>query len=232
MRLFAPLFEFRCTKVVVLTIAILFLQSIPLFAEWGAIAIPRLQYGGGGDWYTDPTSIPNLLKAAAEKLKLPTKPENLAIKITDDELYNYPIIFLTGHGNVKFADDEVNRLVTYLDNGGFLWIDDCYGLDKSIRREIRKLYPDKELAPIPPDHQIFRTFVELPKGLPKIHEHDGKPPQAYGIFNKGRMVIFYTYETDIGCGLEDAGVHPEDSPETREGAMKMALNILVFALNQ
>lgn len=201
-------------------------------SDWDLISIPRLQYGGGGDWYTDPTSIPNLLKAAGERLKLPVRPEHLVIRIIDSELYNSPMVYLTGHGNVKFADDEVNRLVSYLDNGGFLWVDDCYGLDKSMRRELRRLYPDKELALVPADHPIYHTVYDLPKGLPKIHEHDGKPPQGYAIFNKGRMVVFFTFETDIGCGLEDAGVHPEDSPETRENALKMALNILVFALTQ
>jgi len=201
-------------------------------AEWGTIAIPRIHYGGGGDWYTDPTSMPNLLKAAAERFNLPTRPEHFPIRISDQALFTYPLLYLTGHGNVKFEDQEVNRLVTYLDNGGFLWIDDCYGIDKSIRRELRKLYPDKEPALLPADHPIYRTAYDLPQGLPKIHEHDGKPPQGYGIFSKGRLVIFYTYETDIGDGLEDEGVHPENTPEKREEAMKMALNILFYALSQ
>jgi hypothetical protein len=201
-------------------------------AEWAPIAVPRIQYSGGGDWYTDPTSLPNLLKAAADRLRLPTKPENITVKLIDSDLYTYPMLYLTGHGNVKFADDEINRLVTYLDNGGFLWIDDCYGLDKSIRREFKRLYPDKELALLPPDHPIYHAVYDFPQGLPKIHEHDGKPPQGYGIFSKGRLVIFYTYETDIGDGLEDPGVHPEDSPEIREKALQMALNILVYALTQ
>lgn len=201
-------------------------------ASWGTIRIPRIQYGGGGDWYSDPTSIPNLLKAAAERLQLPTRPENLSLKILDAELFHYPMLYLTGHGNVRFEEAEVSRLQSWLDNGGFLWIDDCYGLDKSIRRELRRVYPDKELAPLPTDHPIFHTAYDLPKGLPKVHEHDGKPPVAYGIFNKGRMVVLYTYETDIGDGIEDPGVHPEDSPEIREEAMKMALNILLFAMTQ
>ncbi len=201
-------------------------------ADLGAVTIPRIQYGGGGDWYTDPTSIPNLLKAANERFSLVTKPDNLSIKISDPQLFTYPMIYLTGHGNVKFEDHEINRLLTYLESGGFLWVDDCYGIDRSFRREMKKLFPDKELSPIPTDHPIFNLAYEMPKGLPKIHEHDGKPPQAFGIFSKGRMVVFYTFETDIGDGIEDAGVHPEDSAEKREEAMKMALNILFFALNQ
>lgn len=200
--------------------------------DWGTIVIPRIKYGGGGDWYTDPTSMVNLLKEANKRLNLPTHPENLVIGLTDQELFNYPMIYLTGHGNVKFQDHEVNLLLTYFDNGGFLWIDDCYGIDKSIRRELRRVFPDKELVPLPPDHEIYRTVYDLTDGLPKIHEHDGKPPAGYAIFHKGRMVVFYSFETDIGDGLEDEGVHPEDSPQTREQAMQMALNILVFAMTQ
>ncbi len=218
---------------VVSLIAVL-LFSVPVMAQapWGTIRIPRVQYGGGGDWYTDPTSIPNLLKAASERLQLPTRPENFSIKIQDAELFHFPMLYLTGHGNVRFEEAEVSRLQSWLDNGGFLWIDDCYGLDKSIRRELRRIFPDKELAPLPASHLIFHTAYDLPKGLPKVHEHDGKPPTAYGIFNKGRMVVLYTYETDIGDGIEDPGVHPEDSPEIREEALKMALNILLFAMTQ
>ncbi|MFZ2956490.1 MAG: DUF4159 domain-containing protein [Candidatus Ozemobacteraceae bacterium] len=201
-------------------------------AQTGTLVVPRLQYGGGGDWYTDPTSMPNLLKAAAEKLNIVTRPDHLVIKVGDAELFSYPMMYLTGHGNVKFDETEINRLVTYLDNGGFLWVDDCYGIDRSIRRELKKMYPDLQLVPIPADHPIFHTVFDFPKGLPKIHEHDGKPPAAYGIFNKGRLIVFYTFETDIGCGLEDQGVHPEDKPEIREQALNMALNILVFAMNQ
>lgn len=217
-----------------LTLVVLFALAAvgPGAADWGTIAIPRIQYGGGGDWYTDPTSIPNLLKAAADRLGLPTRPENFALRISDPDLFSYPMLYLTGHGNVKFEDQEVNRLSSYLDNGGFLWVDDCYGLDRSIRRELRKVFPDKELAPVPPDHPIFHTVYDFPQGLPKVHEHDGKPPQAYGIFSKGRLVVFYTFETDIGDGIEDEGVHPEDSAEIREKAMQMALNILVFAMTQ
>lgn len=201
-------------------------------ASWGTIRIPRIQYGGGGDWYTDPTSIPNLLKAAAERLQIPTRAENTSVRILDAELFHFPILYLTGHGNVKFEDAEVSRLQSWLDNGGFLWIDDCYGIDRSIRRELKRVYPDKELALLPVDHPIFHTAFDLPKGLPKVHEHDGKPPAAYAIFNKGRMVVLYTYESDIGDGIEDPGVHPEDTPEVREQALKMALNILIFAMTQ
>lgn len=205
---------------------------VTLRAQQGTVVIPRIQYGGGGDWYTDPTSIPNLLKTAADRLGLSTRPEHVVIKLADPELFSYPMLYMTGHGNVKFEEAELNRLVTYLDHGGFLWIDDCYGMDRSLRRELKRLYPDLELAPIPPDHPIFHTVYDFPQGVPKVHEHDGKPPAAYGIFSKGRLVLFYTFETDIGCGLEDKEVHPENTDETREKALQMGLNILVFAMSQ
>lgn len=219
-------------RFVLSALVLLFLWGNCLYAESDVIAIPKIHYSGGGDWYADPTSIPNLLRAAADRLNLSTKPDNFSIKITDAELYKYPIIYITGHGNVKFSDSEVSKLVTYLDNGGFLWADDCYGMDKSFRREVRKLYPDKELSLVPATHNIFHMVYDFPKGLPKIHEHDGKAPGGYAIFSKGRMVIFYTYESDIGDGIEDKGVHPEDNDEIRESAMRMALNILMFALAQ
>jgi hypothetical protein len=202
------------------------------WAESNAVAIPRLRYSGGGDWYTDPTTIPNLLRAASDRFNLSTRPENFAIQVTDADLFKFPIVYLTGHGNVKFSDEEISKLISFFDNGGFLWIDDCYGLDKSIRREIKRMFPDQELVLLPSDHPIFHMGYEFPKGMPKIHEHDGKAPCGYAIFNKGRMVIFYSYETDLGDGMEDEGVHPEDPPEIREKAMQMGLNILLFALSQ
>ncbi|MBI3037867.1 DUF4159 domain-containing protein, partial [bacterium] len=209
----------------------LFFSSLYLFAGLETILIPRIQYGGGGDWYTDPTSMPNLLRALNSRLGMSTMPDNVAIKVSDQELFNYPMVYLTGHGNVKFDESEINRLRVYLDNGGFLWVDDCYGLDRSIRREFKKLYPESELAVLPPEHPIYHMVYDFPKGLPKIHEHDNKPPEGLGIFNKGRMVILYTHETDIGCGIEDEGVHP-DPPEIRESAMKMAINVVVYVMTQ
>lgn len=217
---------------VALAALLVFGAGVVTAMDWGTVVIPRVKYGGGGDWYTDPTSLVNLLKEANKRLNIPTRPENLVINLTDQELFNHPMIYLTGHGNVKFDDHEINRLLTYFENGGFLWVDDCYGLDKSIRRELRRIFPNKELALLPADHEIYRTVYDLTDGLPKIHEHDGKPPAGYAIFHKGRMAVFYTFESDIGDGIEDEGVHPEDSAETREKAMQMALNILVFAMTQ
>jgi len=201
-------------------------------SEWDRLMVPRIKYDGGGDWYTGPTSMPNLIRQANERLKIPGQPDNIAVAISDPELFRYPMLYLTGHGQVRFKDHEINRLLTYLDNGGFLWVNDSYGLDKYIRREIRRLYPDIELVQLPSDHAIFRLAYDFPDGLPKIHEHDGKPPAALALFDKGRMKIFYTYESDIGDGIEDEGIHRTDTPEIREKAMQMALNILIFAMMQ
>ena len=218
-----------------LTVAIAMLlggMAASFAADFDRTAIPRVKYGGGGDWYTGPTSTPNLLKQATERLRLSTQPENIVVSISDPDLFRYPMLFLTGHGQVRFSDYEINILLNYLDNGGFLWVNDSYGIDRFIRREVRKLYPDREFELLPSDHAIFNMLYDLKDGLPKIHEHDGKPPAAYAMFDKGRMKILYTYESDIGDGLEDAGVHPIDTPETREKAMQMALNILTYVMMQ
>lgn len=215
----------------VLVLSLSHVQSLSA-GEFDRLIIPRVKYDGGGDWYVGPTSMPNLIKQAGERLQLPVQVENAAVSISDPELFRYPMLFLTGHGQVRFKDHEINTLLTYLDNGGFLWVNDSYGIDKFIRREIRRLYPDRELVLLPADHAIFNAAYEFKEGLPKIHEHDAKPPAAWALFDKGRMKILYTYESDIGDGLEDAGVHPNDSPEIREKAMQMALNILVYVMMQ
>lgn len=206
--------------------------SVAFAADFDRTVIPRVKYGGGGDWYTGPTSLPNLLKQASERLQLPTQAENIAVSVSDPELFRYPMLYLTGHGQVRFSDFEINTLLNYLDNGGFLWVNDSYGIDRFIRREVRRIYPDREFELLPSDHAIFKTVYDFPDGLPKIHEHDGKPPAAYAMFDKGRMKILYTYESDIGDGLEDAGIHKVDTPEIREKAMRMALNILAYVMMQ
>lgn len=222
----------RQTLLTVLCLVLL-AQLLPLAAaEFDRLIIPRVKYGGGGDWYVGPTALPNLLKQAGERLGIPVQADNVAVSISDQELYRYPMLFMTGHGQIKFKDHEINTLLTYLDNGGFLLINDSYGMEKYVKREVRRLYPDNELVALPKDHPIFNSLYEFPDGLPKIHEHDGKPPVAYAIFDKGRMKILYLLESDIGDGLEDEGVHPADTPEIREKAMQMALNILVFVMNQ
>jgi len=212
---------------------LLLAMTLPLSAgEFDRMVIPRVKYDGGGDWYVGPTSMPNLLKQAGERLNMPVQADNVAVSISDPELFRYPMLFLTGHGQVRFKDHEINTLLIYLDNGGFLWVNDSYGIDKYIRREIRRLYPDRELVLLPTDHPLFSMIYDFKDGLPKIHEHDAKPPAAYALFDKGRMKILYTYESDIGDGLEDAGIHTNDTPEIREKAMQMALNILVYVMMQ
>lgn len=217
----------------IMILVILLLSVQPAGAQdFDRLVIPRIKYGGGGDWYVGPTAMPNLLRQANERLGMPVQAENVAVSVSDQELYRYPMLFMTGHGQIKFKDQEINTLLTWLDNGGFLWINDSYGMEKYVKREIRRLYPDIDLVALPKDHAIFNQLYEFPDGLPKIHEHDGKPPVAYAIFDKGRMKILYLLESDVGDGLEDAGVHPADTPEIREKAMQMALNILIYAMNQ
>ncbi|MBF0408713.1 MAG: DUF4159 domain-containing protein [Candidatus Riflebacteria bacterium] len=225
-------FRFQIIAIFIICTLLSAFSAQKVFAQQGFICVPRIQYGGGGDWYTDPTSMPNLLKAAGERFKLQVQPEHKVIKISDPELFNYPLIYMTGHGNVKFEDQEINRLRTWLDNGGFIWADDCYGMDRSLRREFKRIYPDKEFQLLPPEHPVFHTAYEFEKGVPKIHAHDEKAPSAFALFNKGRMCVLYTFETDIGCGIEDEGIHPEDDADKREQALRMALNILIFAMNQ
>lgn len=192
--------------------------------------IALLKYGGGGDWYANPTSLPNLIKYCNQNIKTTFKPKPVTVDPSGSELFLYPYVHLTGHGNVVFTDNEVQNLRNYLLGGGFLHVDDNYGLDKYIRREIKKIFPENALVEIPATHAIFQKPNSFPKGLPKIHEHDGKPPQAFGVFVNGRMVFLYTYETDLGDGWEDAEVN-NDPAELRERALKMGANIIYYIFN-
>lgn len=192
--------------------------------------IALLKYGGGGDWYANPTSLPNLIKFCNQNIKTTFKSKPVTVTPAGSEIFLYPYVHLTGHGNVVFADTEIQNLRSYLLGGGFLHIDDNYGLDKYIRREIKKIFPQNELVEIPATHAIFQKPYSFPRGLPKIHEHDGKPPQAFGIFADGRMVLLYTYETDLGDGWEDAEVN-NDPAELREKALKMGANIIYYIFN-
>lgn len=194
-----------------------------------ALRIARVKYGGGGDWYGDEQSLAELLKFANEATLLDAAPREDVVELSSDKLYTYPYIYLTGHGNVRFSSDEVQRLRRYLEGGGFLHIDDNYGLDKHIRREMKKVFPEQEFVELPFDHPIFHTHFDFPNGLPKIHEHDGKPPQGFGLFVEGRLVVFYTYETDLGDGWEPPSVH-NVPPEKRQAALQMGTNILTFAM--
>lgn len=189
----------------------------------------RLRYGGGGDWYSNPSSLPNLMAAVRTRTGIPVEgTDEVKVTPTDDQLFDYPLVYLNGHGEVKFTEAELEALRKYLDGGGFLWADDNYGMDVSFRREMRRLYPESPLVEIPFDHPIYHAFYDLP-ALPKVHEHDGKPAQGFGVFRNGRLVAYYTYQSDIGDGLEDFEVHG-DPNNVREAAMKMAVNIVVFAM--
>ncbi|MCA9751540.1 MAG: DUF4159 domain-containing protein [Gemmatimonadetes bacterium] len=191
--------------------------------------LARLHYGGGGDWYANPTSLPNLAKALRERLRMDVEIEEGRPGVLDDDLFDHPFIHMTGHGNVRFTSEEAERLRWYLVHGGFLFADDNYGMDESFRREIRRVFPDAELTELPFDHEIFHNVYEFAQGAPKIHEHHGGPPKSFAIFHEGRMVVFYTYNTDIGDGLEDPDVH-EDPPAVREQALRMAINVVAYAL--
>jgi hypothetical protein len=195
----------------------------------GEFTIARLKYRGGGDWYSDPTSLPNLLTGVERVLGIKAAREEVRLSVMDESLFAYPFVYMTGHGKVRFSDEEAARLRHYLVSGGFLWADDNYGMDEYFRPEIRKVFPDRELVEIPFDHEIYHMVYDFPGGLPKIHEHHGGPPHGYGIIDGGRLVVFYSYNTDIGDGLEDADVH-RDPPEKRDSAMRMAINIVAYAL--
>ena len=188
-----------------------------------------LKYRGGGDYYANPTSLPNLAAFANKQKNTRINPETPYVDVGSPDLFNYPFVHMTGHGNVVFSPSDVQNLRSYLLGGGFLHIDDNYGIDEFVRPEIQKVFPNNKLVELPFNHEIFTFPYNFPKGLPKIHEHDGKPPQAFAIFENGRMVLLYTFETDLGDGWEDESVH-NNPHEVREKALKMGVNILFFAL--
>ena len=194
-------------------------------------SIARIHYSGGGDWYSDPSSIPNLLKYLETNTAISAQDEEIRINLSDKDAHQYPYLYLTGHGNIRFTDEEVIALRSILMDNGFLHADDNYGMDASFRREIRRLFPNKKFVPLPNDHPIFHSYYSFPNGLPKVHEHDGKPPQALALFENDRMIILYTYESDLGDGWEDASVH-EDPWAIREAALQMGVNIIYYSLTQ
>jgi len=209
------------------------LISIIIFSTVGAqsFSVARVHYGGGGDWYSDPSSIPNLLKYLEENTPVSTVNKDTFLKLTDKEINQYPYLYITGHGNIRLTENEVISLRSILMNNGFLHADDNYGLDASFRRELKRVFPNKELVPLPNDHPIFHSYYSFPNGLPKVHEHDGKPPQALALFDEGRMIVLYTYESDLGDGWEDASVHENPWP-IREAALRMGVNIIYYSLTQ
>ena len=193
--------------------------------------IARLHYGGGGDWYSNPSSLPNLLHYLQTHTAIIAADKEARIQLADDNLYSYPYLYMTGHGNVRFTDTEIIRLRTFLLRGGFLHADDNYGMDPSFRREIKRVFPEKELIPLPHNHPIFHQVYDFNNGLPKVHEHNNKPPQALALYEDDRILVIYTYESDLGDGWEDAEVH-NDPNYIREAALQMGVNIIHFALTQ
>lgn len=194
-----------------------------------ALTVGRLHYDGGGDWYANPSSLPNLLTAIRTRTALRTAATEQVVTLGSDDLWNVPYIYLTGHGNVHFSDADLETLRHYLRQGGFLHADDNYGMDASIRRELNRLFPDHQLEEVPLNHPIYHLIYELPKGIPKIHEHDGLPAQGFGIFLDGRLVVYYSYQSDLGDGWEDPEVH-HDPPEKREAALRMGVNLFAYAV--
>ncbi len=193
------------------------------------VTVARLQYAGG-DWYCDPSSLPNWLGAFAVRTGVETADAPATVTMDSEDLYRYPLLYLVGHGGIELDDREVRELRRYLDAGGFLYANDNYGLDPAFRALMARVYPESPLRPLGSEHPIYHSFYDLP-GLPKIHEHDGAPAQGFGIERDGRLVVFYSWSSDIGDGLEDAQVHG-DPPEAREAAVRMAVNILTYALTR
>jgi hypothetical protein len=193
--------------------------------------IARLKYNGGGDWYNDQSAEVNLLNFIMQNTNIKVDARYQFVDISSEEIFSYPFIFMTGHGNVVFSGDEVERLRLYLENGGFLYIDDDYGLDKAIRREMRKVFPAKDFVELPFNYGLYNVLFKFENGPPKTHEHDSKPPQGFGIFINNRLSVYYTYESNPSDGWADESVH-NDPPAKREEALEFGTNIVVWALSQ
>ncbi|MDD4150593.1 MAG: DUF4159 domain-containing protein [Bacteroidales bacterium] len=214
-----------------IAIAITIFCITNLQAQEYSYRIALLKYSGGGDWYANPTSLPNLIAFCNENLGTSINPEPVTVEAGSADIFNYPFIHMTGHGNVVFSDYDAENLRNYLLSGGFLHIDDNYGMDPYIREELKRVFPDIELIELPYSHEIYHQKYEFKNGLPKIHEHDNLPPQGFAIIYQGRLLVFYTYETDLGNGWEDETVH-NDSYEIRQKALQMGANIVNYVFGK
>ena len=226
--------EYSIVRIVaiVIIVKLSLLMLLPLSTDAQAkTQIGLLKYNGGGDWYANPTSLPNLVKFCNENLGTDLSKDYAVVEVGSPELFNYPFVHLTGHGNVIFSAQEADNLRNYLIGGGFLHIDDNYGLDQFIRPQMKKVFPGLEFVELPFTHPVYHQKYKFPNGLPKIHEHDNKPPQGFGLIYEGRLVCFYSYESDLSDGWEDEEVHG-DSRETRMKALKMGANLLQYAFTQ
>jgi hypothetical protein len=220
---FEPLLMSRIAMKLLTVSLLLFYSGCILSQE---IAI--LKYNGGGDWYANPTALPNLIRFCNEHIGTDIDPRPQTVEVGSSTIYQYPFLHMTGHGNIFFSAEEAQNLRMYLLSGGFLHIDDNYGMEPYLRKELSKVFPDKELVELGADHPLFKEHYPFPEGLPKIHEHDGKRPQAFGIFQDNRLLLLFTYESDLGDGWEDAAVH-NDPEEIRQIALQMGANIVQYA---
>jgi uncharacterized protein DUF4159 len=215
----------------IVTIVILLAVFVGAYAQTAnsSLIIARVKYSGGGDWYNDPSSEVNLLKYIANATNIKVNPKYEYVNLASDNLFIYPVIYLTGHGNVNFSTTEARKLRAYLEGGGFLYIDDDYGLDEYIRPQMKKVFPQQQFAELPFSHGIYSSHFKFDSGLPKVHEHDDKAPQGYGLFHNGRLCVFFAVESNLADGWADPNVH-KDSREVRDLAFKMGTNIIVWAL--
>lgn len=204
------------TYILLITTSLCFSQEIAV-----------LKYNGGGDWYSNPTALPNLITFCNSNINTTINNKPKTVEVGSVALFQYPFVHMTGHGNVSFSNEEAENLRNYLNSGGFLHIDDNYGMDIYIKKELQKVFPNQELIELPAKHPIFTSTYRFPKGLPKIHEHDGKPPQAFGYFHNGRLICLYTTESDLGDGWENQEIH-NDPPEVRLKALQMGANIIKY----
>lgn len=217
-------------KIILFTFCILLMQPAQAQSS-GEFEIARAKYRGGGDWYNDPSALQNLITFAKSNVPIKISDSYADVSLGSAELHSYPFVFLTGHGNITLNSAEARNLREYLQNGGFLYIDDDYGLDEYIRPAMNQVFPDEDFVEIPFNHPLYNQVFTFENGLPKIHEHDGKPPKGFGIFYEGRLVVFYSYESNLGDGWTDAVVH--NTPQSlREQALQMGVNILVYALTR
>ena len=198
-------------------------------SEDGRLTIARMKYDGGGDWYNDPEAIPNLARELQLRAGIETNLDQRVVTLTDDLLFSSPFLFMTGHGEVKWTEPEIRNLRKYLTRGGFLYADDDYGMDRAFRREMKRVFPDQDFVELPFDHPIYHIIYDFPAGPPKHHEHDGNPPRGFGLFHDGRLVVYYTYESNVSDGWADEKTH-NDPPAKRETAFRMGINIVAYAL--
>lgn len=219
----------RHVRAVILLLGVL-ISALSAHAQVYSFKIAKLKYGGGGDWYANKTALPNLIRFSNAEMRTMVNPQDEVVEVGSSEIYSYPYVYMTGHGNVLFTDSEVKNLRSYLLGGGFLHIDDNYGLDPFVRREMKKVFPELSFVEIPFNHPVYSQKFKFPDGLPKVHEHDGKSPQGFGLFWQGRLLCFYSYECDLGNGWEDQSVY-NDPEELRQKALRMGANLISYALS-